>query len=215
MFIKQLTSFSLIFIIILAAAASATATQEEAVASTGGVKGKVRVETGEPQGVTVTVLRGEEAIARALTDRKGEFEIRDLQPGSYALSFRKAGLKVGKLDGVEVRAGKVRSLGDRLQMSIDEGSLAIVQGRVFDEAGFSLQGVKVEVARVLRDGALQKIDTRTSSSETGRFVFKLSPEAARYRVTATASKRQAASAELTVDGAAVYRVALTLAKEKK
>lgn len=181
--------------------------------TTGGLKGKVRVEAGSPAGVTVAARRGEDEVARATTGDKGEFELRGLRPGSYGLTFRKAGLKVGRVEGVEVRAGKVRTVGGNLYMSLDEGSLAIIQGSVFDQDGRSLRGAKVELALVQSDGTLKKVDTRVSSSELGRFVFRLTPEAARYRLTATAPKMEAASQDVEVEGAAVYRVALSLASK--
>lgn len=192
-------------------AAAAAGAQDK---TTGGVRGRVRVETGAPSGVSVVVRRGESEVARTTTSDRGEFEFAGLRPGSYGLTFRKAGLKVGQLEHVEVRAGKVNKLSERY-MSVDEGSLAIIQGSVFDQDGRSLGGARVEIHRLLPDGTTKKLDSRVSSAELGRFVFKLTPEAARYRLTATASKRQPASHELEVDGAAIYRVALSLAPSAK
>lgn len=179
--------------------------------TTGGVRGKVRVETGSPASVLVVVRRGETEVTRAETNERGEFQVSGLRPGSYGLTFRKTGLKVGKVENVEVRAGKVNKLGDRLYMSTDEGSLAIIQGSVFNQDGRSLPGARVEIHLLLPDGTTRRLDSRVSSIETGRFVFKLTPEAARYRLTATASKDRQAVQEVAVDGAAIYRVALSLA----
>ena len=199
-------------LLLSAAATPAPARQDK---TTGGVKGKVRVETGSSAGVTVVVRRGDDEVASATTDGRGEFEVRGLRPGSYGLTFRKAGLKVGKVEGVEVRAGKMRSLGGGLYMSMDEGALAIIQGSVFNQDGKSLSGAKVELALLSPDGAAKKLESRLSSIETGRFVFKLTPEAARYRLTATAPNREPATQEVAVDGAAIYRVALSLVPAAK
>lgn len=188
--------------------ASVVAAQDK---TTGNVKGKVRVESGSPAGVSVIVLRGDDEVSRAATNEKGEFEVRGLKPGTYGLTFRKVGLKVGKVEDVEVRAGKTRSLSSGLYMTLDEGSLAIIQGSTFRQSGRSLPGARVELSVVRADGTVKKLDSRVSSSELGRFVFKLTPEAARYRLTATAPKMEAATEEVAVDGAAIYRVALTLA----
>ena len=198
-----------ITVLLLAASCAAAAAAQDK--TTGGLKGKVRVEAGSPAGVTVAAVRGEDEVARAKTGERGEFELRGLRPGSYGLTFRKAGLKVGRVEGVEVRAGKVRTVGGNLYMTLDEGSLAIIQGSVFDQDGRSLRGAKVELALVRPDGTLKKVDNRISSSELGRFVFRLTPEAARYRLTATAPDKAPASQDVEVDGAAVYRVALSLA----
>ena len=202
-------ALSLTCLLLLASAAPA---QDK---TRGGIKGRVRVEVGSPAGVAVIVRRGDDEVGRATTGEKGDFEVRGLAPGSYGLTFRKAGLKVGKTDGVDVRAGKTRSLGDRFYMSLDEGSLAIIQGSTFHQSGMSLTGARVELSIVLPDGTAKKVDSRVSSSELGRFVFKRTPEAARYRLTASAPKMQPATGEVVVDGAAIYRIALTLSPAAK
>ncbi len=200
---------SLTFLLLLAPVATA---QDK---TKGGIKGKVRVESGSPAGVSVVVREGEDEVARTTTSEKGEFEVRGLAPGFYGLTFRKAGLKIGRAENIEVRAGKMRSLSDRLYMTLDEGSLAIIQGSTFLQSGLSLPGARVELSVVRPDGTVRKIDNRVSSSELGRFVFKLAPEAARYRLTATAANMQPATEEVIVDGAAIYRVALKLTPAPK
>jgi len=97
----------------------------------GAIKGKVRVETGTPAGVTVVVRRGETEVTRTETQKNGDFVVSRLTPGVYGLTFRKPGLSIGSLEDVEVKAGKTRSLGDRLVLTIDEGSIAYLSGSVF------------------------------------------------------------------------------------
>src|SRR6266850_387010 len=74
--------------------------------STGSVKGKVKVETGTAAGVAIVVRQGDREVARGLTDRKGEFLVSRLSPGLYGITLRKAGLSVGTIENVEVKAGK-------------------------------------------------------------------------------------------------------------
>src|SRR6185295_20195484 len=74
--------------------------------STGGIKGKVRVETGSPEGVSVVVRQGDREVSRHLTDKGGSFLIQRLPPGIYGLTFRKPGLSVGTVESLEVKAGK-------------------------------------------------------------------------------------------------------------
>src|SRR5437762_4919783 len=181
--------------------------------STGGVKGKVRVETGSPSGVLVVVRQGDREVARTTSDRNGEFDIHKLAPGLYGLTFRKPGLSVGTLENFEVKAGKVRSLSDRLFLSVDEGSITFLRGSIFDENGRSLPNARVELARILDDGSLKKLDSRVTN-ETGSFVFRLSADTAKYRVTAKADGRQPASHDVDVDSAAVYRIAISLLPTK-
>ena len=177
--------------------------------STGGIKGKIRVETGTPNGVSVIVRQGDREVARGVTDKKGEFTVARLAPGRYGVTLRKPGLSVGTIEDVEVRSGKTRSLGDRLVLSIDEGSIAFIRGSVFNQNDRSVPNVRIELARVESDGTARKIDGRVTN-EIGSFVFRLSPEAAKYRVTAKPNGGEPVSKDVEIDGAAIYRVALSV-----
>ncbi|HEX3252010.1 MAG TPA: carboxypeptidase-like regulatory domain-containing protein [Pyrinomonadaceae bacterium] len=174
----------------------------------GAIKGKVRVETGTPGGITVLVRRGEKEVTRSTTDKNGEFIVSRLAPGLYGLTFRKPGLSIGSIEDVEVKAGKTRSLGDRLILTIDEGSIAFLSGSVFSADGHSVPNAKVELSRILDDGTTKKIDGRVTT-ETGSFKFRLGPEAAKYRVSVKTDGAPVTK-DVEIDGAAVYRVALSL-----
>jgi hypothetical protein len=176
--------------------------------STGSIKGKVKVETGTPAGVTVVISQGEREVSRVATDKNGEFATR-LSPGIYALTFRKPGLSVGTIENIEVKAGKTRSLGDRLILTIDEGSIAFIRGSVFNPEGRSVQGARVELAKIQEDGSARKIDGRITN-ETGSFVFRLTPDVAKYRLTVKPNGAEAVSKDVEIDGPAVYRVALSI-----
>lgn len=189
--------------------ASVCAGQKGAKATTGGVKGRVRVDSGETaEGVRVSLRRGDEEVAHDLTDRKGEFEIAGIAPGVYTLMFRKNGLKIAELKPYEVKAGKTNSLGDRVFLAVDEGSIAFVKGSVFSAEGRSIEGARVELLAVGADGATKKIDGRVTT-ESGQFSFRLQPTAGHYRVTAKAEGGEAVQ-DVEVEGAMVYRVALSL-----
>lgn len=177
--------------------------------SLGTIKGKVRVETGTPGGVTVVVRRGETEVTRVQTDKSGDFVVSRLTPGKYGLTFRKPGLSIGSMEDIEVKAGKTRSLGDRLILTIDEGSIAFVSGSVFTADGRSVPNAKVELSRILEDGTVKKIDGRITT-ETGSFKFRLSPEPGKYRVSVKRDGAEPVTKDVDVDGAAVYRIALSL-----
>ena len=72
-----------------------------------------------------------------------------------------------------------------------------------------ISGARIELVKIQDDGSAKKIDGRLTN-ETGSFVFRLSPEPARYRVTVKPNGAEPVSKEVEVDGAAVYRVALSL-----
>jgi hypothetical protein len=199
-------SIGALLLIILLAAVGASAQDR----STGSIKGKVRVRgQGTAAGVTVTVLQGEREIAQAVTDSKGEFLIKGLAPGSYGMTFRKPGLSVGSLGDVQVKAGKTKQLSDSVSLTVNEALIAQLWSSVFNEGGYSVPRVQIELARVQADGTAKKIDGRLTN-ESGQAVFRLSPDKAVYRVTVKADGVEPQSKDVEIDGAMVYRVAFTL-----
>ena len=200
-------NFTLVWVLFVALLAVAGISAQDR--STGGIKGKVRVETGTPVGVSVIVRQGEREVARGVTAKNGDFVVSGLAPGRYGVTFRKPGLSVGTIEDIEIKAGKPRSLGDRLVLSIDEGSIAFIKGSVFNQDDRSVPNVRIELARIEADGTVKKIDGRVTN-EIGSFTFRLTPEVAKYRVTAKPSAGEPVSKDVEIDGAAVYRVALSL-----
>ena len=201
-----------LFLFAIALAFASVATGQDK--SLGAIKGRVRVETGTPAGVTVVVRRGDTEVTRSSTDKNGDFLVSKLTPGKYGVTFRKPGLSIGSLEDIEVKAGKTRSLGDRLVLTIDEGSIAFLSGSVFDSAGRSMPGVKVELSRILEDGTTKKIDSRITT-ETGSFKFRLSPDLGKYRVSVKPEGTDPITKDVDIDGAAVYRIALNLPAKGK
>ncbi|MDQ2977235.1 MAG: carboxypeptidase-like regulatory domain-containing protein [Acidobacteriota bacterium] len=198
-----------IFILFVVTLLAANSFAQDRSKLTGSIKGKVRVETGTPAGVAVVVRQDEHEVSRVLTDKKGEFIISRLSPGKYGVTLRKTGLSVGTIENIDVKAGKTHSLGDNLVLSIDEGSIAFIRGSVFNKDDRSVPNVRIELARIQDDGTVKKIDGRITN-EIGAFVFRLSPESAKYRITAKPSGGEPVSKDVDVDGAAVYRLALSL-----
>jgi hypothetical protein len=201
----RFTKTILLALVIVIFAAPASFSQDK---TTGSVKGRIKVEVGSPGGVTILVRQGETELRKAVTDKNGEFSISGLKPGIYGFTFRKIGLSIGTIENIEIKAGKTRSLGDRLILTIDEGSIAFIRGSVFRE-GRSVAGAEVELAKLQEDGSAKKIDGRVTT-ETGSFVFRLPPDVAKYRVTLKAKGSEPVSKEVEIDGAAVYRVALSM-----
>lgn len=199
-----------LILLAVALAASAGAAQKKSQPTTGGVKGKVRVDSGSaPGSVDVTLRRGDDEIARTETDGKGQFELRGIAPGQYTLTLRKAGLKTAQIRPIEIKAGKIGSLPERVFLPVDEGALVFLKGSVFGPDGRSVRGARIEIALVKTDGSARKLDGRVTT-EAGQFSFQLKADAARYRVTAKADGGLEATKEVDVEGAMVYRVALTL-----
>jgi hypothetical protein len=199
------------FLIILLTAATTFAQNP----TTGGIKGKVRIKDQGPTGdVAVAVRQNDREVAHTNTNRKGEFQITGLAPGIYGLTFRKPGLSMGTLEDVRVRAGKTNELPDHLILTVNEASIAKLGGSVFNEGGFSVPNVRVELARLNADGTTKKIDGRLTN-ETGQFVFRLSPDKATYRVTVKAEGAEAQTKDVEIDGAMIYRIAFTIQRPPK
>ena len=176
--------------------------------STGALRGKVRVEKGSPAGVAVILSQGEREVTRVTTDKKGEFVLAHVTPGIYGVKLRKPCLAVGSIEDIEVKAGKTRSLGDRLVLGVDEGCVTFIRGSVFNDGGRSVPNVRVELARIIDEQSTEKLDSRITG-ETGEFVFRLPPDTGKYRLTVKTNGAQIDSKDVTVDGPAVYRVSLS------
>ena len=201
-FIKILPLLAIVFI-----AGGIAVAQDKTL---GAIKGKVRVETGTPNGVTVVVRRDEKEVTRSTTDKNGEFLVSRLTPGLYGLTFRKPGLSIGSIEDVEVKAGKTRSpLGAPQTWPQPLRSVVFLSGSVFSADGRSVPNAKVELSRILEDGTTKKIDGRVTT-ETGSFKFRLAPEPAKYRVSVKPEGADPVTKDVEIDGAAVYRVALNL-----
>jgi len=176
------------------------------------IKGKVSVERGSPSGVAVMLIQGDREVAQTATEKRGDFVLSHIAPGTYSVKFRKAGLAVGTIDDVLLKAGQTRTFKD-LTLKIDEGSITFIRGSVFSEDGHSVPNVRVDLVRVVNENSVQKMDYRITG-ETGEFVFRLPPDAGKYRLSLKADDAEPSSKDVEVEMAAVYRVALTYKKKQ-
>ncbi|GIU81846.1 MAG: carboxypeptidase regulatory-like domain-containing protein [Acidobacteria bacterium] len=176
---------------------------------TGNVKGKVRTPEGKALAdVTIVAKQKDNEVKSTKTNSKGEFILENLPAGRYNFTFTKTGYSVGILYNVEVREKKTTDLGDRLILTVDQGTLVIIKGSVFDQNGLSVPDAKVEIERIFSDGTTKKVGS-AYTTETGEFTFRFPEEEAKFRVTAT-KDGVSASKEISVDAAAVYRLSLKL-----
>ena len=200
---------SILWAIFVLAALSITGAAQDK--STAVIKGKVSVERGSPSGVGVLLLQGDQEVGHTATGKNGDFTLSRITPGTYSVKFRKPGLAVGTIEDVLLKAGQTRSFKD-LMLKIDEGSVTFIRGSVFSEDGHSVPGVRVDLVRVVGENSVQKMEYRITG-ETGEFVFRLPPDAGKYRVILKADGVEPSSKDVEVEMAAVYRVALTYKKK--
>ncbi len=179
----------------------------------GGVKGKVRDPKGDGiGGATIIARQSGKDVKSTNSDSKGNFELAGLKPGLYNLVFDKTGYSSGLMYNVEIKNNKIRDLGDRLVLTVDQGTQVIIKGSVFDQNGRSIGGAKIGIEKVLNNGSTKKIGSG-NASYSGEFTFKFPEGATKFRITASA-KGVSASREVEVDNAAIYRLAITLNLDK-
>jgi len=182
-------------------------------AQTGGLKGKVRNSKGSGiPSVTITARQDGKVIKTVKSDGKGNFIIQDLENGVYNLVFDSRGYSSSLLSNVEVKKNKLRELPDSLILSVDQGTLVIIRGSVFNQDGRSVTGAEVTIEKLNSDGSTRKMGS-VYTNVSGEFTFRQPEGAAKFRLTAKL-KDQTASKEVEVDSAAIYRLALNLTLEK-
>jgi hypothetical protein len=195
---------SILFAVIFAFTSVAVFAQD-----TGGIKGKVRTTGGNAiSGATITARQNGEDVKSATSDGKGKFVLENLKTGTYNVVFSKDGFSSGLKYDVEIKKGKVNDLGDRLILTVDQGTQVIIKGSVFNQDGRSVPGAEVKIERISDSGTTTKIGS-TYSSASGEFTFRQPEGAAKFRVTASV-KGASASKEVEVSSAAIYRMAITL-----
>ncbi len=194
-----------IFFILISAFSSVIAFAQD----TGGIKGKVRTMRGDGiSGVTITARQNGEDVKSVTSGNGGKFVLENLKAGIYNIVFTKSGLSSGLKYDVEVKKKKVSDLGDRLILTVDQGTQVIIKGSVFNEDGRSVSGAEVKIERISGNGSVQKIRS-IYTNVSGEFTFRQPEGAAKFRVTASA-KGATASKEVEVNNAAIYRLAITL-----
>jgi len=176
----------------------------------GGIKGKVRNNKGGSiAGATVTARMSGKDVKTVKSDSKGYFTIQGLDAGTYNIVFDADGYSSGVKFGVQIRDGNVRDLGDRLILSVDQGTQIVVKGSVFFREGTSVTAAKVEIERVNDDGSTKSLGS-TYTSSSGEFTFRPPPGTTKVRVTAK-YKGVSGSKEISdIVNAGIYRTAITL-----
>jgi hypothetical protein len=176
---------------------------------TGSIKGKVRTQRGDGiGGVTVTVRQDGKDLKSVKTDNDGKFQMSALRTGIYNVVFEKNGYSGGVLYDVEVRRKKTNNLGDRLVLTVDQGTLVILEASVFNQNGYVLPGARVIVEELGEGGKLTEVADGYSSGD-GDVIFRFREKTTTYRITATLRGRSAFK-DVPVSSPAIYRTAITI-----
>jgi len=178
--------------------------------SLGNVKGRVSSVSGKRlANVTVTARQDGKNLKATKTGRAGKFRLNGLRPGRYNLVFEKNGFSGGVLYNVLIIAKKTNDLEKkRIFLTVDEGTLVIIKGSVFDQFGKSIWGAKITIREIISKKSSRKRFTDYSNI-SGGFSFRFAEGTRKFRITAK-KKNVTASKEIEVSEAAIYRIALTL-----
>lgn len=175
----------------------------------GGVRGRIRTPRGDGIGGAVVTARQNGKDVKSVTaDSGGKFVLSGLNAGVYNIVFDKSGYASGIKYNVEIESNKTRNLGERLILTVDQGTQVIVKGSVFNQNDRSVVGARVEIERISGDGTAKKVGSGYTDI-SGDFSFRFEEGAAKYRVTARA-KDVKATKEIEVGSAGIYRLAISL-----
>jgi len=199
----SLIRVTILFAVVLALAVSAFAQ------TSGGVKGKIRDWNGNGlSGVSVSARQKGEDVKSVRSGKDGNFVLDGLTPGTYNIAFDGEGYSTGLLYNVEVKAGKVRGLSDRLLLTRDRGSMVFVKGIVFYRDSTSLAGADVELYLVNSDGTDKKL-FGTTTNEMGDFEFPAVRVVQKLRVKAI-FKGVSQTKDIDVNQPQIYRTTVTI-----
>ncbi len=180
------------------------------VLAQGGIKGKVRNNKGNGiAGATVTARLDGKDVKTVTADSKGHFTMQGLRSGTYNILVDADGYAAGVKFGVEITNGNIRDLGDRLILSVDQGTQILIKGSVFFREGTSLTAAKVEIERVNDDGSTKNLGS-TYSSSSGEFTFRPPAGVTKVRITAKYKGISGSKEIKDIANAGIYRTAITL-----
>lgn len=176
----------------------------------GTIKGKVRNNKGGViAGASVTARLSGKDVKTVRSDSKGFFMMEGLDAGTYNVVFDADGYATGVKFGVEIKDGSVRDLGDRLILSVDQGTQLIIKGSVFYREGTSVAGAKVEIERVNDDGTTKNLGSAYTNL-SGEFTFRPPLGTNKIRVTAKFRGVSGSKEISEMVNAGIYRTAITL-----
>ncbi len=180
----------------------------------GSITGRVRERDGKVlEGVLVRASRAtdEQQKVEVSSNQKGEFRLTALASGDYVLSFERSGFQTLTTRRLSVTAGETVRIRGVIELAPERPPFSIIRGAVFSADGLSLPNATVKIERV---GEGKRLKRETVSAEGGEFAFRVPPEKAVYRVTATARGFAPATKEIEVEPDEVRQVALTLERAK-
>jgi hypothetical protein len=155
--------FLFVVILLVALAPVALAQQQS---TTGSIEGRVL----DPQGAAVpgakVTVTGAKGTTSVVADANGAFEVRNLDPGNYALSIEMQGFKTAKIDKVEVVIGKANTVTASLEVGAPTETVIVTDVAQIDQSSTA-------IGSNLNDQLYENIPVQRSVSS----LFYLSPSA--------------------------------------
>lgn len=183
-------------------------------AQSGAIRGKVKERDGKMlDGVLVRAASASDAQQKheTKTNNRGEFELKGLAEGDYALSFELQGYHIFTTRHLTVAEGETVKLSRTIELVPERTNYAVIRGAIFTSEGLTLSNASVKVERISKGRRFQQ---ETISRDGGEFAFRLPAEKALYRITATAHGFRAAYKELEIENDEIRQIALSLERIK-
>ena len=180
----------------------------------GSIAGRIKERDGKSlAAVVITATRQDDASQKveSTSGEKGEFHLTGLKGGEYVLRFEKAGYRSFTSRPVKLDAGDTMRLRSVIELIPESPPYSMIRGAVFSADGFSIPNANVTVERI---GEGKRLKRETTSIDGGEFTFKLPPEKAIYRVSASARGFESSTKEIEVGADEIRQVAISLTRSK-
>jgi hypothetical protein len=185
-----------------------------AFSQTGSAKGKLKAPNGKGIAeASVTAFLDGIEVQNVVTNEKGEFLVADLKEGIYSFVFEKTGFNSGSLKRMQILAGQVRNFGELGLRITDNRTYVILRASVLDQDGRSVQGAKVEIARI--EGNTLKTLRTLYTNDAGEIADRFPEQTTTFRLTAYFPKTSPVTEEIKIEGAGMYHKVLRLKLDKK
>ena len=134
--------------------------------TTGSIEGRVLDQAGAAVAGAKVTITGARGSTEVVTDESGLFEVRNLDPGNYAVTVEMAGFKTARIDRTEVVLGKANTITANLEVGEPTAQVIITDVAQIDQSSTA-------VGQNLNDQLYNNIPVQRTVSS----LFYLSPSA--------------------------------------
>jgi len=166
----------------------------------GGVRGRLLTRQGEAPELFTVIPRFPPGVP--VVSKDGRFEVRELTPGNYDVSFQGPDFEEHTVRGVRIRAGEITDLGT---ITVARGR--ILEGKVTDAGGAPVAGATVVSGiQIIGDGKTVIAAFGVGNDQSQRIRQSTSDESGKFRLVGVGQKELVVVAEHEQLGRSIARV---------